>query len=114
MKKINFKRTECPKDNLVLLHKNCENCGAPLYLNKETMTCRCEYCDTEYYVEGTCESDVTLMGQIVTLRVFGVEKKFYLGEVTAEYVDYDPYIDAHGFATRVSMEPKLKVQLIEI
>ena len=51
MKIIKFKETKCEKDDLILLHKNCENCGASLKLNKETMTCKCDYCNTEYYVK---------------------------------------------------------------
>ena len=117
-KELKFKETKCPKDNLILLHKNCDNCGAPLYLNKETNTCKCEYCDTEYYVKesyinGIVTNDV--MGQIIRIKVFGVERQFYIGSITANSIDYcDTFRLLDGTQTCITRNPKLEMELIEI
>lgn len=113
-KKLNFVETRCEEDNLVLLHKNCENCGAPLKLNKETMSCKCAYCDTEYYVKNDVFGNFDIISQLITLNIHGQEKKFYIGEDSFNTICGDSYISASGNICHNKIIEKEKIILIEI
>ena len=114
MKHINFKETICKEDNLILLHKNCENCGAPLKLNKETMTCKCNYCDTEYYVKNNLSNEFELVGQLVKINIRGEEKQFYIAEEEFNKLYGDAGRDISGRLMPNLIAVKEKLTLIEI
>lgn len=116
MKILKFKETICEKDNLILLHKNCENCGAPLKLNKETMTCKCNYCDTEYYVKSDIYSEdgYDILGQLITLNIRGEAKKFYIAEENFNRLYGNAGRDVNGRLCNNLIAIKEKITLIEI
>ena len=116
MKILKFKETICEEDNLILLHKNCENCGAPLKLNKETMTCKCNYCDTEYYAKTDISSEdgYNILGQLITLNIRGEIKKFYIAEESFHTICSDSHIGIDGNMRRNCIATKEILKLIEI
>ena len=99
---------------MILLHKNCENCGSPLKLNKETMICKCNYCDTEYYVKQGFDNEYWLVGQKITLNIRGVKKEFYISEERFEPIDYCSYRDITGQMIHTRPTYKEEITLIEI
>ena len=114
MKPILFKETKSEKDNLILLHKNCENCGASLKLNRETMTCKCDYCNTEYYVKNNLSNEFVLVGQIIKINIRGQEKQFYISEEVMYPIFQNEYRDITGRIITNKAGYKEKLTLIEI
>lgn len=114
MKPILFEKTKSEKDNLILLHKNCENCGAPLQLNKETMTCKCDYCNTEYYVINNLSNEFVLAGQLVKINIRGQEKQFYIAKEEFNKIFGDCYRNSSGRLEQNLITTKEKLTLIEI
>lgn len=109
-----FKETKSEKDNLILLHKNCENCGAPLKLNKETMTCKCDYCNTEYYVKNNLSNEFVLAGQLVKINIRGQEKQFYIAKEEFSRLYDNARRDINGRLMSNLISVKEKLTLIEI
>jgi len=106
-----FKKKVLKEDNLVLLHGECDNCGAPLKYNKETLECKCEYCRTEYYVT----SDGVIEGMLIRLKIHGEEKVFYISK--EEYYklwSYDTGRTIDGRLLNNIVAIKLKLELIEV
>ena len=115
MKSILFKEAKSEKDNLILLHKNCENCGAPLKLNKETMICKCNYCNTEYYVKNNdLVNEFELVGQLVKINIRGEEKQFYIAKEEFNRLYGDTGRDINGRLMSNLIAIKEKLTLIEI
>lgn len=86
---------------------NCINCGAPIKNGK------CDYCGTEYDKK---EKHIELILQEkdrIKLKIYGIEKEFYIGEVEVEPICYDTYRDITGTLVRTRQEePKIKIELI--
>ena len=114
MKILKFKETISEEDDLVLLHKNCDNCGAPLKLNKETMTCKCNYCGTEYYVKNNEFNELTIVGQLVTIKIRGKEKKFYIANEEFNTLYSNVGRDMKGRLVTNKIATKEKLTLIEV
>ena len=114
MKFIKFKETNCNEDNLVLLHQNCENCGAPLKLNKENMTCKCNYCNTEYYVKNDEMLGYTLVGQLIIIKIRGEEKNFYISEEQIHSIYRDSKRDLQERLVETKIATKEILKLIEV
>lgn len=114
MKFIKFKETNCQEDNLVLLHKNCENCGASLKLNKENMTCKCNYCNTEYYVKDDEINGLTIVGQLIKINIHGEEKEFYIAEEKMNHLYTNVERDLSGRLISSKTTTKETLILIEI
>ena len=100
-------------EELTLLHANCDNCGAPLKYNKDTLECKCDYCKTEYYIERHGESNITLMGELIRLNLHGVERTFYVGSEEYHPIS-EHYINTRGQMVYNTIARKCKVTLIEI
>lgn len=101
------------KEELILLYAKCENCGAPLKYNKETLECKCDYCNTEYYIERNGESSATLIGELIRINLHGVERTFYVGQEEYHPI-YNTYINTKGYIIHDTIARKCKVTLIEI
>lgn len=114
MKTIIFKETKCEKDNLILLHKNCENCGAPLKLNKETMISKCNYCNTEYYVKENNDNEWIIVGQLVKINIRGEEKQFYIASEEFKRIYGDASRDMNGRLVGNLITIKEILKLVEI
>lgn len=90
---------------------NCMNCGAPLHYGETSYgsTAKCAYCDTEYHIDK--------LGRVeeykVKLKMFGKIISFYLGSMTYETIDMEPYISLDGDIHRVSISrcPNITVKL---
>jgi hypothetical protein len=106
-----FKKKVLKEDNLVLLHGECDNCGAPLKYNKETLECKCEYCRTEYYVT----NDGIIEGMLIRLKIHGKEKVFYIGrEEYHKIFGNDTCRDINGRLMSNCIAVKMKLELIEV
>ena len=114
MKFIKFKETNCKEDNLILLHQNCENCGAPLKLNKEEMTCKCNYCNTEYYVKDDEINGLTIAGQLIRINIRGEEKEFYIAEEKMNHLYTSVGRDLSGQLVSSKITTKETLTLIEV
>lgn len=83
---------------------NCKNCGAVLHYDN-TGKAKCEYCFSEYFIDGTKQTDrepkkekfqkaVSAIHQTpdsVELELFGKKMRFYIANIQAEPVYYmDP------------------------
>lgn len=78
---IEEKQEEFDEESYAILQKKCENCGASLKVNKDTLDCRCDFCRTEYYVkENKMTGEIDDVMQIVELKIRGEYKKFYIAE----------------------------------
>lgn len=105
-----LKKKVLKEDNLVLLHGECDNCGAPLKYNKKTLECKCEYCKTEYYVT----NDGTIEGMLIRLKIHGEEKVFYIGREEYHRIFNDTCRDINGRLMSNCIAIKLKLELIEV
>lgn len=105
-----IKKKESKEDNLVLLNIKCDNCGASLKYNKENLSCKCNYCRTEYYVT----QDGVLEGQLIRLKIHGEEKKFYIGREEYHKIFSDACRDMSGRLIANQIATKMKLTLIEI
>ena len=106
-----IKKKELKEDNLILLHFECDNCGASLKYNKETKECKCEYCRTEYYVT----NDGIIEGMLIRLKIHGEDKKFYIArEEYHKLWSSDTCRTFDGKLTSVPIATKMKLELIEV
>lgn len=115
IKKKNKDEQKPEENDYIVVQKKCVNCGASLKINKQTMTCRCNYCRTEYYVkENDITAELSIAGQIVELKIRGQLKKFYIGKDEFHKIWGDSYRNIKGELVPNLIATKEKITLIEI
>ena len=107
---------EFNENDFKYISQKCDNCGAPLKINKKDMTCKCDYCKTEYYVrkgsneiEANCDVD-----QIVKIKIKGQEKRFYIGNITTHKIYGEAGRNIDGKLITNIITTKDEITLIEI